>query len=277
MESYQKRGYLNSDFRIFHLKDQVDTEFDYHTHNFHKITIFISGNVQYFIEGKTYTLNPYDIVLVNRNDIHRIQVDSSIPYERIIVYISPGFMEAYRTTEYNLAYCFEQAREKQSYVLRIPSLETSSLYKTTQRLERSFHDHEYAGSLYRQILFLEFMIQLNRATLKEGIEYLDTKLYNKKVLDIMNYIQDHLTETISMNSLASVFYLSKYHMMRLFKAETGVTIGHYITYRRLLLARRYIHSGMPITDACFACGFQSYSAFSRAYKQEFKEPPRKLK
>ena len=201
----------------------------------------------------------------------------SIPYERIIVYISPGFMEAYRTTEYNLAYCFEQAREKQSYVLRIPSLETSSLYKTTQRLERSFHDHEYAGSLYRQILFLEFMIQLNRATLKEGIEYLDTKLYNKKVLDIMNYIQDHLTETLSMDSLASVFYLSKYHMMRLFKAETGVTIGHYITYRRLLLARRYIYSGMPITDACFACGFQSYSAFSRAYKQEFKEPPRKLK
>ena len=66
-------------------------------------------------------------------------------------------------------------------------------------------------------------------------------------------------------------------MMRLFKAETGVTIGHYITYRRLLLARRYIHSGMPITDACFTCGFQSYSAFSRAYKQEFKEPPRKLK
>ena len=277
METYQKRGYLNSDFRIFHLKDQVDTEFDYHTHDFHKITIFISGHVQYFIEGKTYDLNPYDIVLVNRNDIHRIQVDSSIPYERIIVYISPGFMEAYHTSEYNLAYCFEQAQKKQSYVLRIPSLENSSLYKTTQRLEQSFLDREYAGSLYRQILFLEFMIQLNRAALKERIEYLDTQLYNKKILDIMNYIQDHLTETISMDALASTFYLSKFHMMRLFKAETGVTIGHYITYRRLLLARRCILSGMAITDACFACGFQSYSAFSRAYKQEFQEPPRKLK
>ena len=52
METYQKRGYLNSDFRIFHLKDQVDTEFDYHTHNFHKITIFISGNVQYLLKER---------------------------------------------------------------------------------------------------------------------------------------------------------------------------------------------------------------------------------
>ena len=84
MGGYNKRGYLNSDFKIFHLTDQISTEFEFHYHEFHKITIFISGNVQYFVEGKTYPLQPYDIVLVNRNDIHRVQVDPSLPYERII-------------------------------------------------------------------------------------------------------------------------------------------------------------------------------------------------
>ena len=127
MQEYNKRGYLNSNFRIFHLEDNLSKEFEFHYHDFLKITIFIKGKVQYYIEGKTYDLEPYDIVLVNRNDIHRIRVDNSLPYERIIVYISPGFIQDYKTSEYDLGYCFEKAKKEHSNVLRIPSLEKSSL------------------------------------------------------------------------------------------------------------------------------------------------------
>lgn len=276
MDAYNKRGYLNSDFKMFHLTDQISTEFEFHYHEFHKITIFISGNVQYFIEGKTYSLEPYDIVLVNRNDIHRVQVDSSVPYERIIVYISPGFMEAYRTDHYDLSYCFEKAKKEHSNVLRIHALEKSSLFKVTNRLERSFSDTEYAGDLYRQILFLEFMIHLNRAALKNRAEFLDTSLYNPKIVNLIQYINQHLTDSLTMDDLSARVYLSKYYMMRLFKAETGYTIGKYITYRRLLLARSLILKGVPITQACLSSGFQDYSTFSRAYKTEFQESPRTL-
>ncbi len=276
MDAYNKRGYLNSDFKMFHLTDQISTEFEFHYHEFHKITIFISGNVQYFIEGKTYSLEPYDIVLVNRNDIHRVQVDSSVPYERIIVYISPGFMEAYRTDHYDLSYCFEKAKKEHSNVLRIHALEKSSLFKVTNRLERSFSDTEYAGDLYRQILFLEFMIHLNRAALKNKAEFLDASLYNPKIVNLIQYINQHLTDSLTMDDLSARVYLSKYYMMRLFKAETGYTIGNYITYRRLLLARSLILKGIPITQACLSSGFQDYSTFSRAYKAEFQEPPRSL-
>ncbi len=276
MGIYEKRGYLNSDFRIFHLTDQLAKEYEFHYHEFHKITIFIRGNVQYYIEGKTYALEPYDIVLVEKNDLHRIQVDGSMPYERIIVYISPGFMADYKNEEYDLNFCFQKAKEEHSHVLRIPSLEKSSLFKITNRLERSFDDTEYAGSLYRQLLFLEFMIQLNRAALKKRIEFLDTERYNSKVISILNYINAHLTEALDIDSLADTFFISKYYMMRLFKAETGYTIGSYITYRRLLLARNLIEEGAPITEACFAAGFRDYSTFSRSYKAEFKEPPRNL-
>lgn len=273
MEQYNKRGYLNSDFRIFHLKDSMSKEFDFHYHDFHKITIFIKGKVQYFIEGKSYSLEPYDIVLVNRNDLHRIHVDSTVAYERIIVYISPSFMDAYQTPEYDLNYCFDKAKMEHSNVLRIHSLEKSSLFKITNRLERSFYDTDYASSLYRQLLFLEFMIQLNRAAIKNRVEFLDTELYNTKIVDIMHYINSHLTEHLDIDSLAGTFYISKYYMMRLFKSETGYTIGHYITCRRLLLARDFILDGMPITQACFSSGFTDYSTFSRAYKTEFAETP----
>ena len=65
-------------------------------------------------------------------------------------------------------------------------------------------------------------------------------------------------------------------MMRLFKQETGYTIGNYISSKRLLLAKELILSGMPATQACFDCGYKDYSTFSRAYKKNFGKSPRIL-
>ena len=163
MENYTKKGYLNSEFRLFHLTDRETKEVAYHYHDFDKITIVIKGKVSYMIEGKSYELQPYDIVLVRHNDIHRLSVDNSEVYERIIVYISPNFMDAYQTDSYDLSYCFHKAELEHSNVLRIPSLEKSSLFRSITRLEHSFSDDGYAADLYRQVLFLEFMIHLNRA------------------------------------------------------------------------------------------------------------------
>ena len=83
----EKTGYLNEQFRLFHLKDQTRKEFSYHYHDFHKVVIFISGKAAYHIEGKAYQLKPWDILLVNRHAIHRPEIDPSVPYERFILWI----------------------------------------------------------------------------------------------------------------------------------------------------------------------------------------------
>lgn len=271
MEQYEKKGYLNSEFKLFHLTDQESHEIEYHYHDFDKITIFIKGTVNYMVEGKSYELKPYDIVLVKHNDIHRLSVDASTVYERIIVYISPGFMNAYKTDSYDLSFCFQRAVKEHSNVLRIPSLEKSSLFKAILRLEKSFLDDGYAAELYRQVLFLEFMIHLNRAAAKNHLEFIDTDNCNAKIVQILQYINEHLDGDLSIDTLARHFYISKYHMMRQFKQETGYTIGNYITQKRLLLAKELILSGVPGTQACFDCGYHDYSTFSRAYRGLFGE------
>lgn len=274
MDQHAKRGYLNSDFRIFHLTECKSQEFEYHYHDFNKITIFIQGNVQYFVEGKSYQLKPYDIVLISRNDMHKIVVDDSVPYERIIIYISPAFMDAYKTDEYDLCYCFHKAKKEQTHVLRIHAMKKSPLFATTSLLERCFSDTGYGVTLYRQVLFLEFMIHLNRAALEDHLEFLTTDLYNEKVVLMLQYINDHLTEDLDIDLLSKKAFISRYYMMRMFKAETGYTISSYIRYRRLLLAREMIADGTPITEACYNCGFKDYSTFSRAYKSAFGKTPR---
>ena len=274
MSQYEKRGYLNSEFKLFHLTDTETKEIEYHYHEFDKITIFLHGRVTYMIEGKSYELKPYDIVLVKHNDIHRLTVDNHFPYERIIVYISPSFMKAYKTEDYDLSCCFQKAQSAGSNVLRIPSAGKSSLFKSITRLERSFADDAYAAALYRQVLFLEFMIHLNRAARGNRLEFIDTDACNPKVIDILEYINSHITENLSIDAIAETFYISKYYMMRLFKQETGCTIGNYISQKRLLLGRELILSGSPAAQAAFECGFKDYSTFQRSYKALFKESPR---
>lgn len=271
MEQYEKKGYLNSEFRLFHLTDQETREVEYHYHDFDKITIFLKGKVSYMIEGKSYELKPYDIVLVRHNDIHRLVADTSVPYDRIIVYISVNFMNAYKTDSYDLSYCFQKAEAEHSNVLRIPSLEKSSLFRSISRLEKSFKDDGYAAELFRQVLFLEFMIHLNRAAMKNRLEFIDTDNCNSKILDILQYINENLDKELGIEVLAKRFYLSKYYMMRLFKQETGYTLGQYTSQKRLLLAKELLLSGVSGTQACFDCGFKDYSTFSRAYRKFFGE------
>ena len=67
------RGYLTEEFRLFHLRDQKQLQLDYHYHPFDKIVIPLSGQVTYLVEGCTYYLRPWDILLVGRGEIHRRQ------------------------------------------------------------------------------------------------------------------------------------------------------------------------------------------------------------
>ncbi|SFG10293.1 AraC-type DNA-binding protein [Lachnospiraceae bacterium C7] len=273
MNSYTQKGYLDSNFKIFHLVDQDMKSINFHYHNFHKILIFLSGNVTYSIEGRSYNLQSNDIVFVNAGEVHRPVVHDASPYERIIIYISKDYLNDYSQDNNDLSLCFKQAYENKSHVLRVHSFNNSKLGQITHELEDSFKSIDYANELYHNILFLEFMIQLNRASIHNGIEYIKNSSSNEKIVDILNYVNEHLTEDINIDTLANSFYLSRYYLMHSFKEETGYTIGNYITTKRLLLAKDLIASGMPITTACYECGFKNYSTFSRAYKKNFNSTP----
>lgn len=83
------RGYLTEEFRLFHLRDQQQLQLDYHYHPFDKIVIPLSGQVTYLVEGSTYYLRPWDILLVGRGEIHRPTIDLAEPYERIVLWLRP--------------------------------------------------------------------------------------------------------------------------------------------------------------------------------------------
>lgn len=264
----EKTGYLKEDFRLFHINDQTKKDFSYHYHDFHKIIVFISGKVTYHIEGKAYHLKPRDILLVSQGAIHKPEIDPSVPYERYIFWIRDDLS----CQEFNT--CFQKANDRSFNLVRADSALQERLKDLLPEIEQTLQNKHFGDTVLRNALFTQFMIYINRIFLRTSSSP-DKKAYSSdtQVEQLLKYINRNLSENLSIDQLAERFFLSKYHMMRKFKNETGYTIHNYITSKRLLMARSLISQGIPVMKAALASGFRDYTTFVRAYKKQFGKAP----
>ncbi len=271
-----KRGYLNKDFQFFHLKDRKSIEFELHFHDFNKIVIFISGNVTYLIEGRAYKLKPWDILLISSSEIHKAVIDAAGTYERMIVWVKPGFLAGHDSSEGNLLRCFETASGEKSNLLRLnPELLRQGKYILSQ-LNEECDNGGFGSQVLRDSLFLQFIVYLNRLYLRpENIKNKAEGEYDENIGRIISYINENLCEDMSIDSLASKFYMSRYHLMHKFKSQTGYTIHNYITQKRLIMSNKLIKSGKSVAGACEECGFGDYSSYVRAFKKMYGFSPKK--
>ena len=264
----EKTGYLKEDFRLFHINDQTKKDFSYHYHDFHKIIVFISGKVTYHIEGKAYHLKPRDILLVSQGAIHKPEIDPSVPYERYIFWIRDDLS----CQELNT--CFQKANDRSFNLVRADSALQERLKDLLPEIEQTLQNEHFGDPVLRDALFTQFMIYINRIFLRTSSSP-DKKAYSSdtQVEQLLKYINRNLSENLSIDQLAERFFLSKYHMMRKFKNETGYTIHNYITSKRLLLARSLINEGTPVMKAAQMSGFNDYTTFVRSYKKQFGNAP----
>lgn len=268
-QQYEQRGYLREDFRLFHLADSDRPEIAYHYHTFHKIILLLAGRAGYCVEGERYELAPGDLVVIGRGSIHRPELRQGDFYERMILYISPEFLEKNSTPDCDLAACFQQAQSRFQYVYRTGADDEISPLLTA--LEQAGRSEEFGAALLQRAVAVQLLVQLNRTVLARHA--IPAAAGDSKIVAILQYLNLHLTEPITIDELAGRFYLSKYHMMRRFRQETGYTIHHYLMEKRLMLAQQLLRTGAPLAQVCFDVGYQDYSTFSRAYKNHFGRAP----
>ncbi len=270
-ELYQKRGYLLEEFRLFHLKDDRGTNVDFHYHEFYKIVFLFSGSGCYVVEGRRYLLKPGDIVLVGNRMVHKPEFEHGISYERVILYISPEFLAANGTEDFRLEDVFSDGR---GHVLRPTDDFRRRMLSQMAQLEAEMGGNGPGGAILSRCTLLRTMVEIGREFARNSAEIPGPIVpKDKKILDILRYLEENLTEDISIEDLAGRFFISKYHMMRRFREETGTSIHTYLSDKRLFLSRDLIQAGATATEACFRSGFRSYSAFSRAYGKLFGATP----
>lgn len=268
--AYESRGYLLDDYRLFHLSEPQKGQIEYHYHEFCKLLLLRSGSGGYAVEGQHYTLQAGDIVLIGSHCVHRPEFESGAPYERIIIYISPEFLRRESAADCDLEAIFSG---EMGHILRPEENQRRKLFALAERLEKELSGKDYGRVILSNALLLRLLVELGRNLRSTDLRPSPVTPKNRRILDMLRYIDEHLAEDISIDSLSEQFYISKYHMMRLFRQETGQPIHGYLSDRRLLHARELIAQGMSATESCFRSGFRSYSSFTRAYNKRFGTTP----
>lgn len=268
-----KRGYLDYDFRLFHLKDRKSSEFEFHYHDFNKIILFISGDVSYIIEGKTYRLKPWDMLFVSSSEIHKPLISSGSTYERIVIWLKPAFLKQYENKECNLLKCFETSYTQKSNVLRLGPEAPKDIKYILLELEAASKSSEYGSIVLKEALFLQLMVHINRLYMNYPREQADIE-FDRQIEAVLEYINDNLESNLTIDALASRFFMSKYYLMHKFKLQTGYSIHNYILQKRLIWANSLIREGKPILETSMVCGFGDYSNFVKAFKKMFGASPR---
>ena len=265
-----KTGYLNQDYKIFHLTAKETVPHRYHYHEFDKIIIFLSGRVTYTIEGKSYFLKPGDVLFVNHHMIHKSEIDPKIPYERYVIWVNADFLSTHSYPGEELSFCFQNIERRQLNLMHPQQSYVEALYGLLKHLEQEEEEQGFASHLLKDTLFLQILILLNRISL-HGQQKLPAKSvsFDPKLSELIQYINSHLEENLTVPFLARQFYMSKSHLMHKFKESTGYTLHQYILQKRLLKAKTLIEQGTPVTEASSLCGFSEYSTFLRAFKSFF--------
>ena len=269
--SYPKTGYIHSDFRLFYLNETAEQDFSYHYHDFHKLLVFIGGNISYLVEGRTYSLRPGDIVLVRAGEIHHPTIHDQTPYERLILYLEPDFLAPGRNDGCDLSVLFTQTG---SNLLQISDDCRAQFDFYISQLQDALDPDAYGASVFQKSAVLSFLLWLIRIQKDGSLRYREASVSNPLILQILTELNDHIDSQVSIDDLAARFHVSRSWLMHLFKAETGWSILSYLTEKRLFLARKYIQSGMSVTEACSSCGFANYTSFYKAFRERFGYSPK---
>lgn len=272
-----RSGYLNSDFRLFHLKDKTKKEFEYHYHEFNKIIIFLSGNVTYIIEGRTYHLKPYDILLVNNHDIHKPIIDSNSTYERIVIWADTNFVKEHSDDNCNLEECFKYAIKNDINLIRLKPDLQNELISLLTKLETSINSQEFGSRILSNAYLIEFLVYINRLILGNNniIEANECdSIYDNQINEILKYINANLNEPLTVDDIANRFYISRYYLMHRFKEQTGYTLHNYISQKRLILAKELLLNNESVMKVSEKCGFIDYSSFLRSFRKMYGTTPK---
>lgn len=273
---FSREGYLKENYHYFHLRDTAGQERDFHFHEFDKVVVLLSGHVDYTVEDITYALKPWDVLLVKHHTIHKALIDKTEPYDRVIIYLDGKYFDRIMPNA-GLMDCFEKADKDGRQRITPDDGQQERLAEALEDYEAAMRDEELGAEAIRDTQMVKLLVLINRIYASCTAPDRAEATRDPKIGAVLSYINENLGRELSVDELAEQAYLSRYHFMRLFKAQTGSTVHAYVRQKRLLYAARLIREGESAARAAAESGFSDYSAFHRAFRECFGISPGQLK
>lgn len=127
----------------------------------------------------------------------------------------------------SLTRCFDTSVSTHTNLLRLPGAAGAQMRATVERLCSLRASRDYGSDLLAQGALVELMIGLNKAAEERG-DARPAGTSDQVVDAVLHYINEHYSETLTLDQLAEKFFISKYHLLRKFDAQVGTTVHRYI-------------------------------------------------
>lgn len=246
-----------------------------HSHSFYEL-IYCRNTcgVEYLVGSERYRLQKGDVILVPPGVSHRPMLPESMtePYKRDVLWISVEFFDKLRES-------FQDQRLYESTgtrLIRTAGTQWENMGELFRLgvLEAERQDVGWEAAVTANTLML--LIQLRRAVIDKNARPL--KAEKPELLDqVLAYIEENLDKKITLADVAHRFYVSESTITQTFRRKLTVSFYRCVTQRRLIAAKTLIQTGIRLEEVGERVGFTDYSAFYRAFKQEYGISPRQYR
>ncbi len=266
----------NRDFELQYKRDTYLKDVELHHHDFYEIYFLLSGDVTYLIESKIVHVMPGDLLLIPPGELHQVIIRPEMSvYERYVLWVSPQYIQKLSSQISDLGIGLNVSGHSGNQ-LRLEPEDRSRVRDMLDLLAREGDSEAFGADLMRCGLLTQLLVTISRLVSQNGTRMYEDTRTNRAVMQVMDYVNIHYAEPLSLDMLAEQFFVSKYHLSHEFNRQVGTSLYHYIQKKRLLIARQLLAQGKKPSAVHSACGFSDYTGFYRAFKSEYGISPREF-
>lgn len=239
-------------------KKKPSENYEKHLHYFYEIVFFVRGKVNYHVEGESRRLNNGDLVFIGAARNHFAEVNPEESYERYVLKFDESLVAP--------------SIRKRLRDIRVFHTAAPSIISIFSELD------EYYGAYSIDEMAVLFRCELEKLLVfllndKQEI----SGEYNEDIAKIVEWIDVHIEEPISLERVASTFHYSPSQICNSFKRYAKMSIMRMIKTKKLIAARKAIESGQKKNEVAIRYSFENYSTFYRLYVKTFGESPSGIK
>jgi AraC-like DNA-binding protein len=243
----------------------------YHWHQCCEVLFIHEGSGTVVVNHQTYEIKKGMLFFFQPFELHKVfpSIMQNTPYRRTVIHLDPVILKSYMQQFPRRCYFFTQ-------LWKSPTMERAfNLEDELNVISRYLHTYEQAtrkgmGSSQEEITF--FMLQLITSIQAACKNEADNKYLERRSEryseHILRWLESHYTEEFVLNQLASEMHLSKAHVSRVFRNETGSSITEYLNARRIKKACYLLEtSGLPVEQIGTKVGLNNTSHFIHMFKK----------
>lgn len=241
-------------------------ENQFHYHDPLEILLIMSEGGSFYIRNTIYPITRGSLFVLNSQDLHRSVPDPKSLYQFYSIRFYPEEVDSFSTDTFDILSCFHN-HDHFHHCIQLVGDQLDHLLKLINKMEfyLSIDCSAYGKEVFIKTLLAEALVYVNFLYKTPPLVLPPDNEELSKLQPVVDYIQTHIAEDLSLDVLAQQVFLSKYYLSHRFKQVFGLSLSEYIIRRRLSNAKHLLRQGASVTLAGEQSGFNSNAHFIRTF------------